>query len=159
MSPPFRPPAPAAVTEGTPRTRPDQPHPPRPPGTGEKGGHERAGITTRGRSRGRMGRARISTPPPPPWRKGKGGAVPDHPQRQHTAEEGTPRTFRIIPSASTPRKKGRPGPSGSSPAPAHREGSGRPGRAGSRQHPTPESKKQAGTCPPASCVFLIFVFI
>lgn len=137
-------PALAAMAEGTLWTRPDQPHPPRPPGTGERGGHERAGITTtsaasrgrrgrpgrygittRGRSRGRMGRARISTPPPPPRGKGKGG--------------------------------GRC--AGYSPAPARREGSGRPGRAGSRQHPTPENKKQAGTCPPAFCVFLIFVFI
>ena len=108
---------------------------------GRRGRLGRYGITTRGRSRGRMGRARISTPPPPPWRKGKGGAVPDHPQRQHAAEEGTPRTFRIIPSASTPRRKGRPG------------------RAGSRQHPTPENKKEAGTCPPAFCVFLILIFI
>lgn len=67
------PPAPASMAEATPWTRPDHPHPPRPPWTGEKGDHERAGITTSGRSRGRMGRARISTPPPPPRGKGKGG--------------------------------------------------------------------------------------
>ena len=62
---------------------------------GRRGHHGRAWITTRGRSHGRMGRARISTPPPPPWRKGRGGAVPDHPQRQHAAAEGTPWTCRI----------------------------------------------------------------
>lgn len=49
------PPAPAAVMEGPPWAR---------------------RITTSGRSRGRMGRARISTPPPPPpWRKGRGGTL------------------------------------------------------------------------------------
>nr|DAL98652.1 MAG TPA: hypothetical protein [Caudoviricetes sp.] len=35
-----------------------------------------------------MGRARISTPPPRRGGRGKGGAVPDHPQRQHAAGEG-----------------------------------------------------------------------
>ena len=40
---------------------------------GRRGRPGRDGITTRGRSRGRMGRARISTPPPPPRGKGKGG--------------------------------------------------------------------------------------
>ena len=55
----------------------------------KKGGHHgRAGITTRGRSRGRMGRARISTAPPPPWRKGKGWRCAGSPQRQHGT--GTP---------------------------------------------------------------------
>lgn len=78
------------MAEGDALDAPDHPHPharhgwkrwPRTrrittPSTRSHGGRGRPGrdgITTRGRSRGRMGRARISTPPPPLWRKGKGG--------------------------------------------------------------------------------------
>lgn len=98
-------------------------HPPAPPAVTEGGRPGRDGITTRGRSRGRMGRARISTPPPPPWRKGKGGAVPDPPQRQRAAGEGTPRTRRDH--HHQRRSRG---------------GSGRPGRAG----PSTSTRRRGG---------------
>ncbi len=80
----------------------------------KKGGHHgRAGITTRGRSHGRMGRARISTPPPPPWRKGKGwrcaGSSPAPARRGGRDATDAPDHH---PSASTPRWKGRPGRAG-----------------------------------------------
>ena len=65
------PPAPHDAGEGDALDMPDHHHQRRT--LWRKGRPGRDGITTRGRSRGRMGRARISTPPPPPWRKGKGG--------------------------------------------------------------------------------------
>lgn len=94
---------------------------------GEMGRPGRDGITTRGRSRGRMSRARISTPPPPPWRKGKGGAVPDPPQRQRAAGEGTPWTRRIT--TTSARSRG---------------GSGRPGRARISPTPRPPGTEERG---------------
>lgn len=92
----------------------------------KKGGHHgRAGITTRGRSRGRMGRARISTAPPPPWRKGKGWRcagsspaparrvgrdatdAPRSPPAPHAAWEGDAMDAPDHPSASTARGRHR----------------------------------------------------
>jgi hypothetical protein len=82
--------------------------------------------------------------------RGRGGAVPDHPQRQHAAEEGTPRTFRIIPNASTPRKKGRPGPSGSSPTPARRGRRDAPDLPDHPQRRTPRGKRRHGRAGPST---------
>ena len=60
---------------------------------------------------------------------------------RHPRRGGGGALCRIIHSASTPQRKGRPRPSGSPPpAPARRDGSGRPGRAGS----SPSTRSHGG---------------
>lgn len=93
-APSFRPPAPAMGGRGGHGRRPDYPHPHARQGR-EKKGATNAPVSAHRHPR-RGGRGKV------------GDAVPDPPQRQHAAEEGTPQTFRIIPSASTPRGKRTP---------------------------------------------------
>ena len=128
--------------------------PPRPPCAEEGGGIPRTRRDHHSRPQPRKDGTRPDqhTATPAVAEGEGGGAVPDHPQRQHAAEEGTPRTFRIIPSASTPRRKGRPGRAGSHHHQRQPWGNGTPWTRRDHHHQrrTPRGKRRHGRAGPST---------